>query len=144
MILSCKSCQDTNPNLYYPTKHFIMGQVVLFVLTMLFFSVGFTGVLSSLSTMADNIRPGCAEAVQKLPKVASDDPELIDPEDGNVLDCPICAESLAVQSKAVVRTNCHHHFHEACLLRWCNNHMDCPMCRATVGEPDPLRRDAPE
>lgn len=133
MVNSCKTCQTTNPLLYYPTKHFIIGQVVLFVLTTVFFSVGFTGVLAHLSTFKDSLKPGCEPSVRKLPKVPNDSPELID-EDGQSMECPICTESYASNTKAVVRTPCGHFFHEACLARWCKNHLDCPMCRAQIGE----------
>lgn len=134
MVNSCKTCQETNPGLFYPTKNFIFGQVVLFVLTTVFFSVGFTGVLAYWSTLpADGLRPGCEEAVRKLTKVPLDAPELIDEEDGHIMECAICWESFADKS-TVVRTSCSHHFHEECLLKWCRNHLDCPLCRASIGE----------
>jgi len=133
MVWSCRTCQQTNPHLYYPVKHFIYGQVVLFMLTTVFFSIGFRGVLAYASTLAES--PGCQDAVRALPKVPGDAPELLDPTDGTLVDCPICAESFGSEL-AVVRTPCGHHFHEHCLARWCANHVDCPMCRAPVGEPD--------
>jgi len=133
MVNSCHTCQLTNPQLYYPTKRFILGQVVLFVLTTVFFSVGFGGVLAYVSTAADNCRPGCEPSVTKLPKVPNDSEELID-EDGQSMECPICTDMFSANTKVVVRTHCGHHFHQACLARWCRNHLDCPMCRTTVGD----------
>mmetsp|Transcript_53089 Transcript_53089/g.170054 ORF Transcript_53089/g.170054 Transcript_53089/m.170054 type:complete len:332 (-) Transcript_53089:95-1090(-) len=135
MLRSCRTCQETNPGLYYPTKYLICGQILLCVLMTLFFSIGFTPVLHFLSSMKDRLRPGCEQAVHLLPKVPNDAQELIDSEDGRVMECPICTESLA-GAMAVVRTPCDHYFHEGCLARWCKSHVDCPMCRAQVGEID--------
>merc|ERR1719436_1047444 len=97
MIRSCRTCAKSAPCLFFPTKHFICGQVILFVLTTIFFSFGFSGVLSYASTLKDSVRPGCREAVLALPKVPNDSEELIDPEDGQVLECPICAETFATE-----------------------------------------------
>jgi hypothetical protein len=139
MLLSCRTCETTNPGLFYPTRNLVYAQTIFFVLTTIFFSIGFPGVLARLmASMADNLRPGCEKAVHELPKVSEDDPELIDPEDGAIMECPICADAFrgSTVTKAIVRTDCGHHFHEQCLATWCKNHMDCPMCREPVGRPD--------
>merc|ERR1711972_136585 len=120
MINASKTCMKTNPGLYYPTKHFILGQVVLFVLTTLFFSFGFAGVLAFWSTIKDDLRPGCEDTVRKqLAKVPLNSPELVDEDDGKSKECPICTETFSSTSQAVVRTPCCHYFHESCLARWC-------------------------
>jgi len=135
MLATSKTCAQTNPGLYYPTKYYVFGQVVFCVLTTLFFSVGFTAVRMFLSSRQDHLRPGCEKAVHRLPHIPADSAELVDPEDGRAMECPICTEDLR-GSGAVVRTRCEHYFHEVCLARWCTNHLDCPLCRAQVGDTD--------
>ena len=135
MVNLSKTCQVTNPSLFYSTEFFIYGQMLFFVLTSLFFGVGFTALITFLSTLRDRMSPGCEAAVHKLPKVPPDSPELMD-EGGGELDCPICTEPLLQENDQVVRTPCSHLFHESCLARWCKNHLDCPMCRAEVGSVD--------
>merc|ERR1740133_658422 len=105
-------------------------------------------ILSSLI-----VKPGCQAAVHKLPKVDSGSEELVDEEDGGVKACSVCLEDLSEQgnlkranstmsvgggqTSAIVRTPCSHYFHEDCLANWCKNHLDCPLCREPVGDPDP-------
>lgn len=134
MIRACHTCQETNPLLYYPTRNFIYGQVILFLLTTVFFSVGFMGVLALVNRIPDSNRPGCAAAVRKLPKVSLYSTELIDEDDDESKECTICWERYRSSEKAVVRTPCNHLFHEECLAQWCTNHTDCPLCRAPIGE----------
>mmetsp|Transcript_38085 Transcript_38085/g.104832 ORF Transcript_38085/g.104832 Transcript_38085/m.104832 type:complete len:344 (+) Transcript_38085:81-1112(+) len=133
MIGACRTCQETNPQLYYATKYFIAGQIVFMSLTQLFFSVGLRPILRYLTTLGDRMSPGCQAAVRNLPKVPNESQELIDPDDGLIIDCPICADTLS--RNVVVRTPCEHYFHEDCLAQWCRNHVDCPMCRQEVGKP---------
>jgi len=141
MISHCKTCQYENPGLYYPTKYFLYQQIALMCL------IGIvTVVLGGLGrgiglSFLPRTSIGCEQAVKtQLSKVFPDAAELIDESDGTVMECPICAESFAgepgTQTRAVVRTPCNHHFHEECLAHWCRKHLDCPLCRAQVGEPD--------
>eukprot|EP00446_Apocalathium_sp_SHHI-4_P031186 CAMPEP_0177230872 /NCGR_PEP_ID=MMETSP0367-20130122/42452_1 /TAXON_ID=447022 ORGANISM="Scrippsiella hangoei-like, Strain SHHI-4" /NCGR_SAMPLE_ID=MMETSP0367 /ASSEMBLY_ACC=CAM_ASM_000362 /LENGTH=155 /DNA_ID=CAMNT_0018681343 /DNA_START=223 /DNA_END=687 /DNA_ORIENTATION=- len=134
MVKSCRTCQETNPGLFYPTSNFIYGQVAMCFITTLFYSLGFTGVLAYLHAASGRQMPGCKTSVHQLPKVPNDATELIDSEDSSIMDCPICTSTLG--EDVVVRTNCSHHFHEECLARWCKNHVDCPLCRAQVGSPE--------
>merc|ERR1712107_210049 len=69
-----------------------------------------------------------------------DSSELIDSEDGSMLQCAICSEALA-GSKIAVKTLCSHFFHEDCLAHWCSDHLNCPLCRRPVGETDEARND---
>lgn len=137
MVLSCKTCPDTNPGLYYPTKHYIFTQVAYLPILLVIIVVSALH-LRWLMPLLARLRqtPGCQAAVRRLPRVATDDPELLDPEDGSPIDCPICMESLADPQQVVVRCPCEHPFHEECLAKWCQSHIDCPLCRAQVGEPD--------
>ena len=45
--------------------------------------------------------------------------------------CTICREDLSRSSSIeVVKTNCNHQFHRACLLKWLRRHNTCPQCRS--------------
>lgn len=133
MILSAETCADTNPELFYPTKYLIYVQTTVWLLLSVFFVVGFRIVLINVGLSALE-KPGCENAVREMPKVPSDSPELLDPEDGRIMDCPICAETMS--SAITVKTPCTHYFHEDCLAKWCKNHTDCPLCRAKLGDED--------
>lgn len=136
MILHCKTCQKTNPDLFYPTKYYIYSQIVM-ASVMLILSVVSVMAVSYMLLIISRLSegPGCKTAVSKLPKVPKDSQELIDTEDGQVKTCPVCLESLASGAPAV-RCPCKHIFHEDCLLTWCSSHLDCPLCRQEVGDPD--------
>lgn len=133
MILSAETCADTNPELFYPTKYLIYVQTTVWLLLSVFFVVGFRIVLINVGLSALE-KPGCERAVHEMPTVPSDSPELLDPEDGRIMDCPICAETMS--SAITVKTPCTHYFHEDCLAKWCKNHTDCPLCRAKLGDED--------
>jgi hypothetical protein len=147
MINNCETCQETNPGLYYPTKFFLFQQIALMCLIGIASAAWGGG--ARLLGLLPRISTGCEQAVRHtLPKVPADAPELIDESDGTVMDCPICADSFAGEPgtpyKEVVRTPCNHHFHEECLAHWCRKHLDCPLCRAQVGEiDDPNRQHTP-
>mmetsp|Transcript_104799 Transcript_104799/g.185082 ORF Transcript_104799/g.185082 Transcript_104799/m.185082 type:complete len:615 (+) Transcript_104799:62-1906(+) len=134
MVNSARTCPKTNPELYYSMKSYIYLQL-WFSLFCLIFMLGmcYGARRFMLLAMQMSSNPvGCAKAVHNLPKVRAGDPELLD-EDGEVLACPICIEPV---SDGAVRTPCGHFFHEECLATWCIAHLDCPLCRQTVGEPD--------
>lgn len=140
MLNACKTCKTTNPGLFYPTTYLIYGQMVVTILVSLFWFVGiccggFRAAISFIESLTSRLRPGCQKAVRELPKVAIDSPELFDHDDGKVMECPICQESLG-GGAVVVRTKCEHYFHEDCLTKWCQNHLECPLCRAEIGDPD--------
>jgi len=134
MVLASKTCHSTNPGLYYPTARYIIFQVVFFLVLLVYAVAASIGLRSAMLLFARLIAaPGCEAAVHEFPKIKAGDPELVSPEDGEVLACPICMEEL----KGAVRTPCSHYFHEACLATWCANHLTCPMCRERLAEPDP-------
>lgn len=139
MVSTAETCQSTNPGLFYPTRDFIVVQGAFVVLGWLFFLVSFMGiwhVLRILNSLKLLPGEGCKQAVQALPQIPHSSQELIDLEDGHVLDCPICRDPLTGQDKAAVKTPCGHYFHQECLATWCTSHLDCPLCRQQVGPPD--------
>lgn len=138
MVNEARTCPDTNPGLYFPLQEFIYGQIAFAALSLLittFGAIGLRRVLLILNKFS--VQPGCEKAVHKLPQVASDSDELIDQEDGKVMDCSICMDSLG-NCQTVVKAPCSHLFHEECLATWCKNHLDCPLCRQQVGEAEPI------
>jgi hypothetical protein len=139
MITSVKTCPKTNPGLYYPTRNYIIAQLIsLFVLLAIstLVALGARRVMLYVAHLSDG--PGCVEAVRALPKVAAGAPELL-AEDGEVKACPICIDAL---SDGAVITPCKHYFHEDCLATWCASHLDCPLCRQPVGDPDSENKGA--
>lgn len=142
MVTTSKTCSKTNPFLYFPIKRFIYMQVGyhlagLFVIMTVILVLSLVS-LRWLTTLLSRLRqnPGCAAAVRRLPKIAPDSSELIDPEDGSAMDCAICMDRLSGSPNLVVRCPCDHYYHDECLLEWCQSHLDCPLCRTQVGEPD--------
>lgn len=47
--------------------------------------------------------------------------------------CPICLECFT-DRKSVVRKECGHHFHKACIQEWLKGHHTCPVCRHQLVE----------
>lgn len=143
MMHSCRTCQQTNPGLYYATKYFIYQQILLMIIICIAGLGALVIGVGLISWIKDTSKAGCQKAVENLPKVPCDSPELVDDADGEVMDCPICAECFkdedrgeGVPPKVIIRTPCRHHYHKECLLRWCKNHLDCPICRTQIGELD--------
>lgn len=139
MVESAKTCQKTNPQLYWPLRNFIYAQVVIAALALtvtILALLNIRHILYMLNWMLNALHPqcGCEKAVHKLPQIEKDSSELFDPTDGSAVDCCICMESLPGSELPVVRAPCAHCFHEECLASWCKNHVDCPLCRQQVGE----------
>jgi len=137
MVETSKTCHKTNPDLFYSLRFFIYSQVALSGIALVLTVVGVANmrrILLALSQLTD--APGCQEAVRKLSKVSKDAPELIDADDGQVLDCSICMDEIVNEEDTILRAPCGHYFHEECLMQWCKNHVDCPLCRQQIGEPD--------
>lgn len=57
--------------------------------------------------------------------------ELMMGSDGQA-ECCICLQSLSLGS-IVSTLECGHWFHLGCILRWLNEHTNCPVCRRSVG-----------
>ncbi len=135
MIFNVKTCPQTNPNLYYPVRDYIILHtfvVLLFVLMtllLLCFSTRITELNGSLTA-----KPGCPNSVAQLPKVQAGAAELIDQDTNDGRTCAICFEEF---KDGAVKTPCSHYFHEECLAKWCKAHTDCPLCRQSIAEEEP-------
>jgi hypothetical protein len=46
-------------------------------------------------------------------------------------ECSICLGEIREDARYLT-TPCHHHFHDACLRRWLEEHPNCPMCRSVL------------
>jgi hypothetical protein len=141
MVTESETCHETNPVLFYKTRNYVYAQVMFaagLLVVSLYSIFGLHSLLLIINRL--NATPGCQKAVQKLEKVPLDSADLVDAEDGRVADCPICLDSLAGtdRTKEVVRAPCKHCYHEECLTTWCKNHLDCPLCRQGIGEPDEM------
>merc|ERR1719422_2183846 len=44
----------------------------------------------------------------------------------------ICLECCGSLTGDVVELPCSHKYHKTCLLMWCQEHSDCPLCRTTI------------
>jgi len=138
MITEIETCPKTNPGLYYPTRNFIFVQVffaAIALVTTTCMALGARRLMVYAAHLMEG--PSCSDAVHALPKIAGGAPELV-ADDGEVKACPICLDALSVDA---VKTPCTHYFHEGCLANWCASHLDCPLCRQAVGEPDEKKGD---
>lgn len=136
MVMECKTCQETNPEVYTSAKEYIYAQIAFAVIASVIIGCASVGAMRFWGMMEMRMHPGCPSAIAKMAKVQPDAEELIDPEDNKVMDCPICQEPLNAKGTTALRTECDHHFHVACLEQWVKSHLDCPMCRAELGTPD--------
>jgi len=134
MVHTAKTCPETNPELYYSTKYLIYSQIIFVAVATVFFGLGVASALLFFSTLEERMQPGCVPAVQRMDRVKAGSDELIDPDDGHVMECPICCLHFDTEGFPILRTPCGHFFHEACLVKWCSNHVDCPLCRSELGD----------
>jgi len=87
--------------------------------------------LQDTLAMARGLLNGCEELVHQMRKVPWKAEELVDPDDGEVKECPICAAAFTADLP-IVSTACNHLFHEECLATWCNTQHVCPLCRCDL------------
>eukprot|EP00812_Abedinium_dasypus_P008445 NODE_2205_length_976_cov_281.745928.p1 GENE.NODE_2205_length_976_cov_281.745928~~NODE_2205_length_976_cov_281.745928.p1 ORF type:complete len:245 (-),score=60.04 NODE_2205_length_976_cov_281.745928:224-958(-) len=139
MISASETCHETNPQLYSALRAYIYFSYVCTLAVQLLHVGAFDMPNIDMLVLQIDAVPSCQAAVRKLPKVPVDAEELRDPEDGMFRECIICTMTLGGgddEGTRVVRAPCAHYFHEPCLAAWCQNHVDCPTCRASVGAPD--------
>jgi len=143
VLYTCRACQKSNPFLHVAAFCWVMADIIAVFLLLLYVVFLVCCCRSSGSYrlvhtdfLTDEFT-GCVDAVSQLQKVPAGSSELIDPEDGSMLQCTICSEPLD-GPQTVVRTLCSHFFHEECLEQWCSHHLDCPLCRRHIeGGMDP-------
>lgn len=129
LVCGCDTCQVTNPPLYTAVLWWVSVRVVMniFLLFCIALVIYYRHEVSAFLE-AMTASPGCVDSIRNLPKISPNSPALLDPEDGLFLRCAICAEALG-GAEIAVKTMCSHFFHEECLVRWCKDHIHCPLCR---------------
>jgi len=135
LVRTAKTCQETNPSLFYPVATFIYLQLIFRLVTLILVAGGITFVTWAYRNgLLDRFlkkNHGNVEAVKALPKVEFNHDKLTDPDDGNLRECPVCIQAFSAE-KVIVETPCKHFVHEECLLRWCEGSVQCPLCRASI------------
>lgn len=140
MYRYCRTCGDTNPELVWFTKVYLIYQVVqcafgAFVSCGLIYVVFWMhrrGLLRSAPGPHRAAREGLIndiETVRFHPGLFSENGagELEPPE------CPVCYQEF-VEDEPIKRTPCKHFFHEPCLGKWLQNAKSCPLCREDLEE----------
>ncbi|KAJ3286640.1 hypothetical protein HDU79_006315 [Rhizoclosmatium sp. JEL0117] len=57
----------------------------------------------------------------------------VKPKDlGDHPECPVCQDDFAEDGEEVVKLECVHHFHPACIESWLKLNATCPVCRKSV------------
>jgi len=142
LMTHCKTCAETNPDLYGYAQMYLIYHSVVWV-TMMFITFGLVwtvfwlhrhGLLESGPGAARAARPGLINELQTVPY----SPELFANEaeesDGAAPECSICQEVFN-DSRPLKRTPCEHVFHEDCLGDWLGGFAkSCPLCREDLEE----------
>ena len=58
-------------------------------------------------------------------------------------ECTICLEVITFSSTIGTIKNCHHYYHEDCILQWSSHSNSCPTCRKLFYKIDVSRHDKP-
>lgn len=58
-------------------------------------------------------------------------------------ECTICLEVITFSSTIGTIKNCHHYYHEDCILQWSSHSNSCPTCRKLFYKIDVSRHDEP-
>ena len=43
--------------------------------------------------------------------------------------CSICLDTIEIDEKEIIKTDCNHYFHKECLKEWFSKSLSCPLCR---------------
>mmetsp|Transcript_11397 Transcript_11397/g.42800 ORF Transcript_11397/g.42800 Transcript_11397/m.42800 type:complete len:365 (-) Transcript_11397:174-1268(-) len=52
------------------------------------------------------------------------------------LECSVCLDGFKLEERVKEMPECHHKFHEDCLMPWLKEHNACPVCRQGIDDPD--------
>lgn len=137
----CKTCQQTNPELYdwvHFVVHVYVVVVVYIVLAPILIALALLLALRLFQTLIDygwisNPKAASLDTVENLEvvpydaSVFSDDPEDARPSG----ECCCCTEAFG-PDKPIVRTSCGHYYHKVCLGEWLRLARTCPLCRCDL------------
>lgn len=138
-LLSCQTCQTTNPGLYRVVVvllvyHVFQWTVILcagFGVVRLVFWLTRSGLLSEGPGVHMAAKAGCIERMQTVPY----DPNLfsdVPSDDRQPPECSVCQVDFDA-SLPIKRTPCGHYFHEECLGTWLGRFAkSCPLCRVNL------------
>jgi len=141
MWFRCKTCADTNPELYHFTKVYLVYQTAWWLLLIFVFF----GLVTLIVWMAQNglLEAGPGPAMAAKPGLIREfetveyNPALFSArldDDKQPAECCIC-QDLFSSEKTIKRTPCGHYFHEECLGDWLGKFAkSCPLCRTDLEE----------
>merc|ERR1719215_132004 len=137
-VSDCNTCPDTAPDLYKATRSFVIVLVLclgLLVLPLLFLPCIYlwlvrSGALSPGVVMNQAAPPDVLEHLTCIEY----DPASFD-DTMNPRECCICMNEFGDEETGddvIVRTECGHVFHKACLGGWLATSRHCPLCRENL------------
>ncbi|PVU88673.1 hypothetical protein BB560_006347 [Smittium megazygosporum] len=99
---------------------------------------GLDDIITQLMEQAQNQNappPSSEELISNLPRktLTEESPEI-------VKECGICMEQYA-PTEVLVFLDCHHEFHEDCIVKWLRVNGTCPICRVVVGKKNDIKKD---
>jgi hypothetical protein len=142
-LAQCKTCQETNPDLY-KWVHFVIHVYVVIVgyvvLAPIFIAMVFVLALRLFQFLIDhgwisNPKAASKDTVDNL-EVVPYEPSLFaddEKDDRPSGECCCCCEAFG-PGKAIVRTSCGHYYHKECLAEWLRLARTCPLCRCDLDE----------
>lgn len=134
----CKTCQETNPELYnfvklYMIVLFSMYAVFLFILFGVVALVLWFHANGLLEAGSQPATPGLINDIRTVPY----DPEVFSnsaDDDRQPPECSVCQCEFDAD-KTIKLTSCGHYFHGECLGRWLEKYAkSCPLCRTDLDE----------
>jgi len=139
LLFSCKTCPQTNPELYgfvkfyliYNTAAWVVARLLQYGLTSIIFWLARSGLLQSGPGPAMAATPGLINNIQTVPY----SPDLFSDREEEYRqppECCICQDRFATDAP-IKQTPCGHYFHEECLGTWLGRFAkSCPLCRTNL------------
>lgn len=143
---SCKTCQQTNPELFDWVRFLTIFSLLVHLLK-IFFPLLF--LLAAMAYHAMVARgwlksPNAASevAIENMPKVEFREGFFgVTGEGAAPAECCCCMDEFGPQ-KTIVRTPCAHYYHYDCLKEWLKMAKTCPLCRKDLDEEQPASSSA--